>query len=256
MLKKINIKLSKYVLGVSRCATNAVVMGELGRFPIAIRIVKHAFNYWKRICNLSENSVVKVSYTDLITTDRCAPVEKNWVACVKGVLLNFDGQLQWEQQRCSLSVYDLISAMCNKYESSWLDLINKNVNNKLRTYSKFKNKFRMENYILQNQLSRRSNFTKIRISCHPLAIETGRYTMPKTPVENRVCLFCNLNAIEDEYHVLMECENYNQERLKFFSCVSEISIREQSSDYDTFLHIMNYLGGDVEFSEITFDFVS
>ena len=255
-VEKINIKLSKYVLGVSRCATNAAVMGELGRFPIAIRIVKHAFNYLKIICNLSENSVVKVSYTDSITTDRCTPVEKNWAACVKGVLLNFDGQLQWEQQRCSLSAYDLNSAMCNKYESSWLDLINKNVNNKLRTYSKFKNKFRMENYILQNQLSRRRNFTKIRISCHPLAIETGRYTMPKTPVENRICLFCNLNAIEDEYHVLMECENYNQERMKFFSCVSEISILEQSSDYDTFLHIMNYLGGDVEFSKITCDFVS
>ena len=80
--------------------------------------------------------------------------------------------------------------------------------------------------------------------------------MPKTPVENRICLFCNLNAIEDEYHVLMECENYNQERMKFFNCVSEISILEQSSDYDTFLHIMNYLGGDVELSEITCDFVS
>ena len=131
-VEKINIKLCKYVLGVSRCATNAAVMGELGRFPIAIRIVKHAFNYWKRICNLSENSVVKVSYTDSITTDRCAPVEKNWAACVKGVLLNFDGQLQWEQQRCSPSAHDLDSAMCNKYESSWLDLINKNVNNMVK----------------------------------------------------------------------------------------------------------------------------
>ena len=54
----------------------------------------------------------------------------------------------------------------------------------------------------------------------------------------------------------MECEHYNKERMKFFSCISEISILEQSSDYDTFLHIMNYLGGDVEFSEITCDFVS
>ena len=102
--------------------------------------------------------------------------------------------------------------------------------------------------LLSHALMLRFSAIDIRISCHPVAIETGRYTMPKTPVENRVCLFCNLNAIEDEYHVLMECENYNQERMKFFSCVSEISILEQSSDYDTFLHIMNYLGGDVEFS--------
>ena len=169
-------------------------MGEIGRFPIAIWIVKHAFNYWERICNSSIiekehviylKTAVKVSYTDSITTDICTPVEKNWTACVKGVLLNFDGQLQWEQQRCSLSVNDLNSAMCNKYESSWLD----DINNMLIINSVLKIKFHMENYILQTQLSHRRNFTKIRISCHPLAIETGCYTMPKTPVENNLSLW-------------------------------------------------------------------
>ena len=93
----------------------------MSRFSITIRIGKHAFNYW-------DNYVIYlktlVSYTDSITTDRCAQVEKNWPACVKGVLLNFDGQLQWEQQRCSLSANDLNSAMCNESESSLLDAIN------------------------------------------------------------------------------------------------------------------------------------
>ena len=41
-------------------------------------------------------------------------------------------------------------------------------------------------------------------SCNlPLALETRQYTSPKTPVYNRVCQFCNTNAIEDETHFLI-----------------------------------------------------
>ena len=48
-VEQMNTKLNEYVLGVSKCATNAAVMGELGRFPIAFRIVKHAPNHWKNV---------------------------------------------------------------------------------------------------------------------------------------------------------------------------------------------------------------
>jgi hypothetical protein len=34
----------------------------------------------------------------------------------------------------------------------------------------------------------------------PLAIETGRFTSQITPIENRICKFCNQNQIEDEKH--------------------------------------------------------
>ena len=48
-----------------------------------------------------------------------------------------------------------------------------------------------------------SILTKFRLSCHFLAIETGRYTRPPLPPEERVCQVCNVT--EDEKHFLLQC---------------------------------------------------
>ena len=39
---------------------------------------------------------------------------------------------------------------------------------------------------------------RFRISSHNLRIETGRHEKPKIPSEDRTCLKCNLNEVEDE----------------------------------------------------------
>ena len=54
-------------------------------------------------------------------------------------------------------------------------------------------------------------------SCNlPLAIETGRYTRPKTPVHERVCKYCNSNSVEDETHFLVDCDFYSDLRYNLF----------------------------------------
>ena len=59
--------------------------------------------------------------------------------------------------------------------------------------------------------------TKLRISAHPLRIETGRYNLPAPlSVEERVCWFCTEEPIvEDELHFLFNCHSYAQERQEF-----------------------------------------
>ena len=58
----------------------------------------------------------------------------------------------------------------------------------------------------------RKSLTRLRISCHRLFIETGRYSIPKIPVEDRLCKFYNLIQVEDEMHFLTVCPLYKQER--------------------------------------------
>ena len=96
-------------------------------------------------------------------------------------------------------------------------------NNKLLTYSMFKHSISLENYILQNQnsLKERRHFTKLRISAHSLAVETGRYSKPKIPVESRLCQHCNQGVIENEYHMVMECAVYSLERKELFDQLSD-----------------------------------
>ena len=55
--------------------------------------------------------------------------------------------------------------------------------------------------------------TKIRLSAHTLAVETGRYrNIERIEI---ICINCNLNTIEDEYQFLLECPTYDNLRRKY-----------------------------------------
>ena len=44
----------------------------------------------------------------------------------------------------------------------------------------------------------------------PLNIKTGRYFQKE--LNERSCLLCNQNSMEDEHHILFSCPVYNAER--------------------------------------------
>ena len=60
---------------------------------------------------------------------------------------------------------------------------------------------------------------KSPLTHHKLHIETGRYTRPITPVENRICSNCNSKSVEDELHFLMYCPRFENHRRELFSYV-------------------------------------
>ena len=47
----------------------------------------------------------------------------------------------------------------------------------------------------------RTALTRSRLSSHDLEIESGRYD--DTPRSDRLCKFCNLNVVENEYHIYL-----------------------------------------------------
>ena len=52
----------------------------------------------------------------------------------------------------------------------------------------------------------RNAIAKLRLSSHPLLIETGRYS--GVPRENRKCIYCDMDDIEDEFHFVCICTKY------------------------------------------------
>ena len=60
--------------------------------------------------------------------------------------------------------------------------------------------------------------TNFRIGNHNLKIETGRFTIPKTPEDLRICDHCNQNSVENELHILifLGCDQYNDLRKTLF----------------------------------------
>ena len=85
----------------------------------------------------------------------------------------------------------------DRFISNWHNnLINTEINPGLTTYQTIKTAFRPEPYLyLVREAPYRNAIAQIRASSHTLAIERGRYTRPKTPIQERLCMSCGV--IED-----------------------------------------------------------
>ena len=116
---------------------------------------------------------------------------------------------------------------------------------KTRIYQKFKVNYETESYLdIIRTFDQRRAFTKFRTSNHNLAIELGRYT--NTLTDDRICVFCSLNAIESEEHMLLNCTLYNSLRNHFFDKMNSFDIKANLNNYQEFLSsnndkVINYL---------------
>jgi hypothetical protein len=254
-IEKLNIKLCKYILGVNKYATNAAVKGELGRFPILIQVLTLSIKYWMRTCLLQNSEIVKISYLDSLCTD----ATNSWPGKIYNILELTDSTSIWESQgdlNGNFYCQTLKNKMQEIYKTNWLNHINRNNSNKLRTYAKFKKDFNFEKYILINDFKKRQSFTKFRTSAHNLAIETGRYTRPVTEEENRLCIICNNGSIEDECHLIYECILYANERHEISTQFEEFSsFNPCINTTENFELFMNCNYGDTEFINIICKFI-
>ena len=94
-------------------------------------------------------------------------------------------------------------------------------NNKMRTYRKFKTieNYKCGYYLRQVTDTRhRITLTKLRLSNHELAIETGRYLRPVKKPEERICPMFKLE-MENEYLFLTVCPAYQEKRNVVFDNV-------------------------------------
>ena len=129
-----------------------------------------------------------------------------------------------------------------------------NQSNKMRTYRKVKKKdnYSCEEYLHQvTNIRHRTTMTKLRLSNHKLAIETGRYTRPYKKPNERICPLCKKEA-EDEKHFLISCPEYQEKQKSLFDCVSaefKIPIGKMSTE-NIFLLLLNPPSNNIELQKI------
>ena len=86
----------------------------------------------------------------------------------------------------------------------------------------YKDTLRTEFYVKSNlRKDQRRILAKFRSCNLPLAIETGRYTRPKTPVNERTCKYCSSGEVDDEIHFLINCESFDDLRYNLFLLASD-----------------------------------
>ena len=119
-------------------------------------------------------------------------------------------------------VYRIIEILEHHFVKAWE--YEKSNSSKLSFYHSCKSSFGREPYLdISKGFNRRYSTTKLRISAHDLQIETGRYK--NIPRASRFCEWCKINLgqdlVEDESHVLTECDLYSKSRSKLFDALKK-----------------------------------
>ena len=90
------------------------------------------------------------------------------------------------------------------------------INNVLILYKHFKLNFDYEYYLDVCKYRKfRESLAQLRLSSHPLRIETGRHGQQRIERTERKCQICNSGDLEDEYHFVLSCPVYDELRRKY-----------------------------------------
>lgn len=141
----LNLKMSKMLLQVNQTSTNLAVRGELGRQPISVFINKMMIRYWHNIFNNKKRTLINDAITCNISN------QLKWAKSVQDII---GGEINEFWSRGEKNIQQISSQIEKNYIELWKKQItseksSSGENNKLRTYCKFKNEFKMEHYLTQ-----------------------------------------------------------------------------------------------------------
>jgi hypothetical protein len=227
----------RFYLATGKYTPNAAVIGDMGWDPALVRQLSAVCAFWSRLVNMDVNRINKkiFKYCAEKSTNTC----KNW--CYRTIEIlksyNLNNYTSIEHYICKQKLVDSIKrAALDRFKCQWSDTVNKvqartgNGGNKLRTYKLFKTEFKTESYVkMILPTKHRSSLCKFRSGVAPLRIETGRFE--RLSEELRVCPFCK-DCVENEFHVIMNCDRYNDIRNVIFSKASEVDTLFNSKDDD------------------------
>ena len=183
------------IMKVKKGTTIDLIYHELNRCSIVAKILDRQYNFHQKLTRLTtDNAIVKVIIDKFNGHSSRLLYYQN--------LRSNNGLREMEERK--QRILSSPNSLCQYYCE--LDLQNRSI-----IYSSMLSDFF------------RVVITRWRLSNHSLNIETGRYTKPKTPRENRVCSMCMV--VEDEQHVIYECPRYSELRKQYEHLVTDNDIK-------------------------------
>ena len=229
--EKLQNHIFKNILGTHNKSTNLGITCELGEYPLSYSSYIAMFKYYKhdkRLLNMIESPNQK----NLLL--RSAFMEDCEISKWQKPLLDIKQKLSLPSLNIPIKDFEeKLQAYFEMCISDKLNNISTQKTGKLLFYSKVYKKFELQPYLkLPLKKNERTNLTRIRISSHNLAIETGRYHNPPIPRDQRFCFSCQ-TEIEDEEHFILYCPVYRDIRLKYNN------IFQKQSNNISILEILN-----------------
>ena len=113
-----------------------------------------------------------------------------------------------------------------KFSQDWLKTQNDISDSSRQKYTnrEIKKDYHLKEYLkIVRNPAHRISMTTLRSRVHTLRIQKGKYQNKgaSTPVEERLCLVCKRNCIEDKKHFLTDCMEYDSLSQKLYFHISE-----------------------------------
>ena len=246
----INQSCSRILLSVHKKASRLAVLGDLGRYPMAVRAMSQCLNYRLCLARKPASSLIGLAMAEM--RDMSSVGTDCWLTRVDKMtnMLNLP-KIFYNK----LSGRRITACLQSKFDSYWLDQIKSSrvgpdgeQHNKLLTYTSFKSHFGMEPYIsLVKNRNQRCHLSRLRLSAHRLGVETQRYQRPPVPRSQRYCAYCppvpgpqpgvspEARPLDDECHCLTQCVVGQEQRTDMFNNVGSRNVRFLGlSDKDKF----------------------
>ena len=213
-LEKVQLKFCKLLLGLKSSTNSAMIYGELGLYPLNIDIKIRMISYWARILHGKDNKLSCLLYKLMLNlSDENNEISK-WITFVQNILNECGLTFIWMQQNFPSEQWLKITIktiLQDQYKQTWYSNVfhsPKSIN-----YRIYKTEHVFEKYLHILNKKDLYTFCKFRTMNHKLPIEAGRWQ--NIPSEDRLCILCNENMIGDEYHYIMQCKYFDNERKEY-----------------------------------------
>ena len=193
-----------------------MVLGECGRIPLQITYMTKAVKYWCKLISSFDNhnnSLQSQCYNMMLSHDEVGRV--NWVTYIKNILFKFGFGFVWVSQdvgHADIFITIFKQRLSDTLQQKWIADLNDS--SKSHYYRQFKSLLNVEMYLSRDlPLYMRTAMSRFRCGNFGLKVETGRYD--NIDYNLRLCPFClndGLSFVEDEYHVLLVCKQYEHLR--------------------------------------------
>ena len=223
-LERLNLRMCKYVLGVTKRTSTLAVLGELGRHPMQLLAQDKAMNFWAYM-HSNNDTLIGRTYQELRLLRHN---DTGWFTKMPETLNNLGFGFLWNIAQLPTTKYKrkkllktLKQRSRDQFSANWHAKLNGPDQPKLRTYRKFKNNHTHEPYLkLVKNPKHRTALAKLRTSNHKLEIETQRYN--NTPEHDRICRQCNSGHVETEEHFIFFCWKHRRLRPTFLNTCSQL----------------------------------
>ena len=222
-------KFIRYILGLSKSASNIPLYGETGETPLLLKGIRCLLNYWHRLTKLPDTTLAKKALLEHAT------LRSNWLITIEKLINRFN--LADKIGNHSTFKWSNKEKIISEYHEFWKKGIRTN-EGKLEFYREIKDTFEIEKYLCLENFEQRKIIAKLRCSNHCLEIEAARHRRPKPDRELRLCKSCDTGLVESEAHFLLHCIKYDTLRQKFNivdRSLLEIMNQDDQSNLGSFL---------------------